>query len=313
MVDAPQSFLTALSDPSAPPLLLDGGMGTHLETLGADVTGALWSAQILRDEPALVRRAHDDFFRAGASAATSCSYQVTADGLAAAGLDPEEAPSLLRASVRIAREAADAAEAADPAGGPRWVLASVGPYGAGPGAGSEYDGAYGIDEQGLAAWHHDRLAILDQAGADAVLIETVPSLAEVRALAAEVSRLRTPVMLSLTVADGRLRDGSDLLEATGILDGAEGIVGIGVNCCSAPDAARALEAIGQGTDKPLLAYPNSGEGWDAQARAWTDAPAQTSIVETVPRLTAAGARMIGGCCRVGPTEIAEIGRTLREG
>ena len=74
------------------------------------MTGQLWSAQILREKPAEIVAAHADFFDAGAQVATTCSYQVCADGLAAAGGNASEAEGLLRRSVDLARDAAQAAE-----------------------------------------------------------------------------------------------------------------------------------------------------------------------------------------------------------
>ncbi|MDN6487043.1 MAG: homocysteine S-methyltransferase family protein, partial [Ancrocorticia sp.] len=107
-------------------LVLDGGLGTHLAARGNDVTDALWSARILREKPDEVRAAHADFFRAGADVATTCSYQVTFDGLRQAGGTDGEAERLLQQSVQVARDAA--AEGSD---GGRWIAASIGPYGAG--------------------------------------------------------------------------------------------------------------------------------------------------------------------------------------
>jgi S-methylmethionine-dependent homocysteine/selenocysteine methylase len=66
----------------------------------------------------------------------------------------------------------------------------------------------------------------------------------------------------------------------------------------------AAEASG----KPVAVYPNSGEAWDAQARSWlggsTFQPARVGHWEKD------GARLIGGCCRVGPREIAELAAVL---
>lgn len=81
--------------PGEAPIILDGGLGTHLERRGNDISGALWSAQILKDRPQEVRTAHADFFAAGAQVATTCSYQVTFEGCG------EETTALLRASVRL--------------------------------------------------------------------------------------------------------------------------------------------------------------------------------------------------------------------
>lgn len=59
--------------------------GTHLADRGNDISDSLWSARILRDNPDEVRAAHEDFFRSGAQVASTCSYQVTFDGLAQVG------------------------------------------------------------------------------------------------------------------------------------------------------------------------------------------------------------------------------------
>ena len=51
------------------PVILDGGLGTRLEDRGNDITGSLWSAQALKDDPQAVREAHAEFFSAGAEVA----------------------------------------------------------------------------------------------------------------------------------------------------------------------------------------------------------------------------------------------------
>ncbi|UXN32830.1 homocysteine S-methyltransferase family protein [Glutamicibacter sp. M10] len=57
----PADFLQALRSEGTTPIILDGGLGTHLAERGNDVTGELWSAQILMDRPEEVRAAHQDF------------------------------------------------------------------------------------------------------------------------------------------------------------------------------------------------------------------------------------------------------------
>ncbi|WP_258133494.1 homocysteine S-methyltransferase [Arthrobacter sp. MYb224] len=308
------NFREALSAADSAPLLLDGGLGTHLAQRGNDVSGELWSAQILKDRPEEVRAAHADFFAAGAQLATTCSYQVSIDGLAntSKGASTEQtaaqAEELLRTSVRLAREAANGSPA-------RWVAASVGPYGAGPGSGTEYDGAYGRTVAELADWHRGRLRVLADAGADVLICETVPSLAEVQALAGEAAGLDLPVLLSLavrTAADGQLvlGDGSDLREAARIANDSGAFAALGVNCCPVPVAVAALKVLRELTDLPLLAYPNSGEIWDREARSWLPGTPGTDLPGAVPELIASGARIIGGCCQVGPEQITRVGNEL---
>ncbi len=204
--------------------LLDGGLATQLEARGHDLSDTLWSARLLLEDPDEVRAAHADFFAAGAQVATTASYQVSASGFVAAGRSRDNAELALRRSVQLAREAASAA-ATDGA----WVAASVGPYGAALANGSEYRGDYGLSVTELRAWHRPRLEILADAGADVLALETIPCLAEVEALLAEVDRLGVAAWLSLTVAapalvpaavrssgaaDSRSVDGSLDVEAT---------------------------------------------------------------------------------------------------
>lgn len=281
------------------PIILDGGLGTHLAARGNDVTGALWSAQILREHPEEVRAAHRDFFEAGAMVATTCSYQVTFDGIRAAGGTDAETESLLRASVQLAREAA-------PEGG--LVFASVGPYGAGPGRGTEYDGDYGLSASQLAQWHRRRLEILADCGADALLAETIPSMVEVDALASELARLAVPSILSVTSAGDHLPDGTDIREVAARVAEVPAIVAIGVNCCSGDSALVAIRALRSVTQLPLIAYPNSGESWDHASRQWGASARTVSAVDAAPLLRQAGAQLIGGCCRVTPADIRQIAR-----
>ncbi|WPF66667.1 MULTISPECIES: homocysteine S-methyltransferase [unclassified Corynebacterium] len=278
------------------PLLLDGGLGTHLERRGHDLNGHLWSARVLADSPEEVRAAHEDFFDAGAQIATTCSYQVTFEGCGQEGLRAE---ALLDRSVRLAREAAHGAE--DATGQPRWVAASVGPYGAGPGAGTEYDGAYGLSAPELARWHRPRAEVLAAAGPDLLLAETIPSLPEVEALAEVFSEVTLPVALSLSVTGERLRDGSPLRLAAQAAAEIPGLCALGINCCSTAQARRALTTLREHAAVPLLAYPNSGERWDATERRWKQRPQESPVA-----LIDAPVVLLGGCCRVGLREIARL-------
>jgi homocysteine S-methyltransferase len=63
--------------------------------------------------------------------------------------------------------------------------------------------------------------------------------------------------------------------------------------------------------KPVIVYPNSGERWDALRRRWIG-PSRFSA-DLAAQWIAAGARIVGGCCRVGPGAIAELRRACDEG
>lgn len=285
-------------------VVLDGGLSTQLERQGQDISGRLWSARLLRDDPASVVAAHRAFFAAGADVATTASYQATFEGFAAEGIDRDQTVALLRRSVELAREAA--AEVPDR---PVWVAASVGPYGAMLADGSEYSGDYGLTVRQLRAFHRPRLEVLAGSGADVLALETVPTAVEAEALLLEVADLGVPVWLSLSVAGCRTRTGEPVEEVYGMARDVEAVVAVGVNC-SEPADVSAVVPLAAASGRPAVAYPNSGERWDAGARAWVgDAGLAPDAVLGWVR---DGARLVGGCCRVTPEQIAEIARLVAD-
>ena len=285
------------------PLLFDGGLGTHLETQGHDISGLLWSARVLRENPGLIESAHADFFAAGARVAITASYQITFDVLGG------EAGSLLRRSVVVAREAARKAGDSHAAHGDLLVAASIGPYGAGPGRGNEYDGAYGLNRSELRRWHARRIAVLADTDADFLLAETIPNVDEAAALLELLSAQTKPFALSITGAIAA--DPEQLSRVIELANQSPRLGAVGVNCVSPSQACAVMEHMRKATDKPLLACPNSGEIWDHGACDWRPAPVGAmGLTEAAATMRAAGVSLLGGCCRVGPAEIRQLRRSV---
>lgn len=291
------------------PVVLDGGLATRLEARGNDLSSTLWSARLLADDPDEIVAAHADFYAVGAQVATSASYQGSFEGFGSLGLGRDEAAGLLRRSVELAMRARDEAGGDEV----RWVAASVGPYGAVLADGSEYRGDYGMTVAQLREWHRPRLAVLAEAGADVLAVETVPCAAEAEALLAELDDSGLPAWLSLTctLSDGvaRTRAGERADEVFAMAGDVAEVIAVGVNCCPAEQAAALVSAAVTESGKPGVVYPNSGEGWDAEARRWTGSGTFSS--DLVADWVAAGAALIGGCCRVGPDAIAAVRGQLR--
>lgn len=288
-----------------PVRISDGGLATELEARGHDLSDALWSARLLADAPDEIRQAHLAFFRAGAVIATTASYQASFDGFAARGTTQQETARLLRRSVDVARAAR--ADMADD-GHWRWVAASVGPYGAALADGSEYRGRYGLSVAELAAWHRPRLEVLAEAGPDVLALETVPDIDEAEALTRLVDGLGVPTWLSYTIDGNHTRAGQPLADAFAVAADVPDIVAVGVNCCAPADVPRAVARAREATGKPVIVYPNSGEGWDSRRRRWVGSSHYSSA--SVRQWIADGARVVGGCCRVRPADIADLARTV---
>ena len=277
-------------------LISDGGLATELEARGHDLSDPLWSARLLSDAPEEIVAVHAAYFRAGATIATTSSYQASFEGFAAHGFDRVRSAELLRRSVELAQLARDKIGT-----GGLLVAASVGPYGAALADGSEYRGRYGLSIEALTRWHRPRLETLAAAGADVLACETVPDADEAEALVDLVRAAGVPAWLSYTIDGTKTRAGQPLADAFAVAAGVDEIVAIGVNCCAPDDVLGAIE-IASAIGKPVIVYPNSGERWDAHG--WTGR--KRFSAELARQWIAAGARVIGGCCRVGPKDIEAI-------
>jgi homocysteine S-methyltransferase len=288
-------------------VVLDGGMSNQLESAGHDLSDELWSARLLAERPEAITEAHLAYYEAGADVAITSSYQATFEGFAGRGIERGEAAELLALSVESAREAARQAQAKGVTR-PLWVAASVGPYGAMLADGSEYRGRYGLTVDELERFHRPRLEVLAAAGPDVLALETVPDAEEAEALLRAVRGLGVPVWLSYTVAGERTRAGQPLEDAFALAADADDVIAVGVNCCAPRDVDGAARVAARVTGRPVVVYPNSGESWDAEARAWRGRSTFTAAEVTGWRES--GARLVGGCCRVGPEAISGIAVTL---
>ncbi len=285
-------------------VVLDGGMSNALEDLGHDLSDPLWTARMLRDAPEAVAEVHRRYFRAGARVATTASYQASVPGFVDQGLQPIESSSLVVRSVTLAQEVRD--ELADD-GTERWVAASVGPYGAVLADGSEYRGRYGVSAARLRDFHGPRLELLLSAGPDLLAVETIPDLDEAEVLADLLYDVNLPTWFSFCAREGRTAAGQPLTEAFETAAAPTTVVAVGVNCCPADEVLDAVR-LAVATGKMAVAYPNGGGEWDAHTRTWVgEADVDPDLARS---WVDAGATYVGGCCRVGPDEIARLAAAL---
>jgi homocysteine S-methyltransferase len=296
-----------LQAPTAP-LLLDGGLSTALEEQGADLTGSLWTARLLGDEPERIADAHRAFFRAGAWVATTASYQASVEGLVAVGHDEPTARRLVASSVTIAREVRDEVVAEGHDERPALVAASIGPYGAYLADGSEYRGRYGVPASRLRDFHAARLELLAGAGPDLLAVETIPDADEAEVLVPLLDDLGLPAWFCYSVSGATTNAGQPLADAYAVLAGSGAILAAGVNCSDQADILGAVETAVAVTGLPAVAYPNRGGRWDAASKSWTYGDALDP--DLVPGWVEAGALLVGGCCGTGPSDIEALGRLL---
>jgi homocysteine S-methyltransferase len=290
-------------------LILDGALATELERHGADLSDPLWSAKCLLERPELIRKVHLDYFRAGAEVATTATYQATFEGFAKRGIGHEGAARLMLEAVSLARAAREefCASLASPPQPRPLIAASVGPYGAMLADGSEYRGHYGRSDRQLAEFHRPRLEVLARSGADVLAFETLPCLQEALVLA-ELLR-EHPAMtawLCFSCRDGAHNsEGEEIGRCAEALRGFPQVVAVGVNCTAPEHVPELLKRMREHAAQPLAAYPNSGQRYDPETKRWSGEAAHASTAQA-RQWIAAGARLVGGCCRTTPADIRAL-------
>ncbi len=292
--------------------VLDGGMASELEYLGANIDGPLWSAHVLEEAPEKIVAVHRAYIEAGADIIETASYQVSRMGYAEVGLDPARADAALLRSVALAREAAAAF--------PRRrivIAASLGPYGAALHNGAEYHGNYTCTFNDLVEFHADRIQILANAAGrqtpDLLAFETLPSLGEAEAIGqALVSHPELTAWFSFNCPDREhVAHGELLRQCATAVAAFPQTVAIGVNCTHPALIPALIAGLRAASEKPIIVYPNSGEGWDAQNRCWTGTSDPAAYGAKAMEWFAAGAQIIGGCCRTRPAHIREVAEASR--
>jgi homocysteine S-methyltransferase len=284
--------------------VLDGGMASELEYLGANIDGPLWSAHVLEDAPEKVVAVHRAYIEAGADCILTASYQVSRMGYAEFGLPPERADAALLHAVNLARSAA-----AEFPGRRIVVASSLGPYGAALHNGAEYHGNYACTFADLVDFHRQRIRVLADAPAssapDLLAFETLPSLAEAQAIGDALAPWpELAAWFSFTCRDGKhVAHGERLSACAEAVARFPQTLAIGVNCTHPALMPELIGELRAATGKPTVVYPNSGEGWDAAARCWTGSGDPAGFGTMAAGWFAAGAQIVGGCCRTRPAHI----------
>jgi homocysteine S-methyltransferase len=274
--------------------LLDGGLATALEDLGNAFTSELWTGELLKSAPDQIREAHAAFVKAGAEIIITSTYQVSFPGCLAKGWTHEEVVDALNNSIQLARDAK----------APK-VAASIGPYGAYLADGSEYRGNYDATEAQLREFHKERLEILIACKPDFLAIETIPEIREARVLLQLLKDLNNtiPVWIAFSCRDDLCLSSGEYFKDAARVSKELGAEYIGINCTSPELVTSLLESAKE--YGPFVVYPNAGRTWNEKLKRLEGATVKLSD-KHIQEWAGCGATIIGGCCGIGPKEIAQV-------
>ena len=275
---------------------LDGGLSTALELNGNQLSTSLWTGELIRTAPDEITKAHLGFINAGAEIIITSSYQLSNLGCENRGWSSAQTDEALYKSTQLAKDAVSQS------GKDVKVAASVGPYGAALADGSEYRGNYGVGKTTLKDFHAKRIELLIASNPDYLALETVPDTQEVEVLLDLLSDCPIPYWVSYSCKDGNQTNAGQSF-ATAV-DLAQSAMAVGINC-TAPELITDLLASAS-SSIPYVVYPNSGRKWDAVAKEWIGTTEVGFADSLVKEWIDLGAEIIGGCCGIGPKEIASL-------
>jgi 5-methyltetrahydrofolate--homocysteine methyltransferase len=310
-------------------LVLDGAMGTMIQTHQLDE--AAFRGDRFRDHPSdlkgandllvltqpdVIRGIHAEYLAAGADIVSTNTFNANAMSMADYALQPWVA-EMNEAAARLARQAADEAEAVEP-GRPRFVAGSLGPTNRTASLSPDVNdpGARNVTWEELGLAYHEAGAALVAGGADILLIETIFDTLNAKAAIFAVEELfdelgyRLPVIVSGTITDasGRTLSGQTVSAFWDSVRHARPFA-VGLNCALGARQLRPyLQELSALADTFVSGYPNAGlpnafGGYDEQ-------PPDTAAI--LSELVGAGAlNLVGGCCGTTPDHIRAIADAVR--
>ena len=296
------------------PIILDGGIGTELERLGAPMDHEAWCAVALESHPQLVRDVHRSYIDAGADIITVNTYAATRHALTNGGME-KNFTSWNKLAVQLARETLDASEV------DRNILiaGSVSNFG-------HFNDQY-TDKQ-LAPNFRDQAEILIENGVDFIILESLGAKTStiVTALNA-ISEFGVPIWVAVSCAEdhdsGQLFLGieesridshrplahQELGEAIDTIMDTAGSALL-VMHSTVDTTLPALQLMQSHYDGLRGAYPNAGY-WLRPEWAFVDQISPQNYLERARKWLDTGARIVGGCCGIGPDHIAALSKGLR--
>jgi homocysteine S-methyltransferase len=283
-------------------MLADGAMGTVLYARGIFINRCYDELNLT--DPGLILSIHEEYLQAGAEILETNTFGANRFRLARHGL-ASKVKEINAEGVRLARQAVE--HLREKQAGEAWVAGAVGPLG----VRLEPLGKTGLDEARAA--FIEQIQALAEAGADMLIIETMPALNEAREalLAAREAAPELPVLTMVTVDDdSNCLDGSSPAQAAALLT-EWGADAVGVNCSTGPATVlTAIEAMRGATSLPIAAMPNAGMPRAVEGRnIYLCSPEY--MASFARKAIAAGAQIVGGCCGTTPNHTRAMRSAMR--
>ena len=294
-------------------IILDGAIGTELQSMGIPMDDVAWCARGLDTHPDTVRELHEGYIRAGADVITTNTFSSARHVLEPAGLG-DRVEELNTRAVKLAIEARERVA------GDRAVFIA--------GAMSRFGGR-STPRETLTINYKEQAEILAGAGVDMFILEFLGKPLENTVLALEAAAATgLPIWLSLSCWEDKVnsvvrfgnrgyasapRDRDDMLADPTITEALDRLTPLGGSAVlvihsEVEDVAPALRAIRKHWQGPVGAYPHSGD-WESPNWRFVNQISIQDYVTEAQGWVDSGAQIVGGCCGIG----VEYIKLLRDG
>ena len=280
-------------------ILLDGATGTELEKRGVPMNSKAWSAEAIITHPKIVQAIHEDYLHAGVDIITVNTFSTARHILLSAGLT-SQFDHLNREAVKLAVRARE-----NVAASPVAIAGSIAPttFCADP------TKCYPPLSEAFA-WYREQAELLAEAGVDLLLIEMIEDIEQGSLAVQAACSTGLPVWLGFSC---RRNDAGEMMlweRAQTLEEGIKAISRIGGSAAfimhtEVSDTAEAFSVLKTCWQNTLGVYAHSGRfvmpSWN-----FNDIISPEEYGVEAGRWIEMGARIIGGCCGIGPTHIKEL-------
>lgn len=304
-----KDFKTYLEKSSV--VILDGGMSTALEEKGLTMSNPVWNGIGLIAAPSLVKKAHQNFFEAGANICITNTYFCSSLTFQPLGFTRDEVKGYLQKSVQLVKAAREEAEADHE----MFVGGSISCYGVHYSNLSEYTGDYTQTEAEYRKHHKEKFEVFSEEGVDLLVMEAIPNFEETKILLDMLTEYPNLIgYMSNTLDDGQhLGDGTPYAKLQPLLEDHPQIVAYGSNCVSPTIMDEFISYATKQATKPLVAYPNGFSEYDPVAKEFVGDMVDFDrlFTEKAEAWIKQGVKIIGGCCGCGTSPITSLKQAVK--
>ncbi|MGB3210439.1 MAG: homocysteine S-methyltransferase family protein [Desulforhopalus sp.] len=280
-------------------ILLDGATGTELEKKGVPMNSKAWSAEAILTHPDKVQEVHEEYIHAGVDVITVNSFSTARHMLLPAGLT-DQFRHLNCEAVKLAVHAREKAATDHVA-----IAGSISPttFCADPRK------SYPPLTEAFS-WYAEQAEILVESGVDLLLVEMIGDVQQGSLAVQAACSTGLPVWLGFSC---RRNDAGTLMlwdREDSLIEGVEAISPIGGSAAfimhtEVDDTDETFTALTKCWPGTLGVYAHSGRfvmpNWQ-----FNDIISPEEYAQATAGWIKMGAKIIGGCCGIGPAHIREL-------